>query len=1226
MDFLPLPPDPTIETPETPFLSSEDWDLGPFCTYLNRKHLDLGLAEAPDLPINDARLTVKLQWLFDAIPAPKLQAFVQTWLFFGLLAEFLSLNELEDGTRLVSHEEAREELASLYREFSKESDNGKLLIGKPLLAKSAVLTERLNMSANIGSRFHYLHWCLTRSMLIINNCFNQLDYSVHYSITGLGEFFVTKLHADSYFTNPRTIMPTAGFNWFRHYMKAGGDLEEQMLNVGWCPSQIENIRNYFQGVSSLHYISRLRPQTKRDDHANCSTYSCQAFQIDMAKYKPRHTSPSCQCEDLCVDETELTRMLRTSGSYPVLRINTGGDNTTPVQITMETYEEGVNYVALSHVWADGLGNPHSNALPSCQVIKIAQSVAQLNQSLNSNGDAGSEYRVWVDTICCPVELGGKAIALERIADVYRNSTHVLVFDSSVSVLNTATSDIAEMLLRTFCCSAWMRRLWTLQEAILPKSLCVQFEDKAIPATDLMRDLYLAGMNDKRLLRIWHDLGNQFNFLRSPEDASRSLEDIYHYPQLLLLTRAIHFRTVSVPSDEPLCLAVLMSLEIEGLTLMRDGEERMARVWAAIAERFGGISTALVFFLEDTLSMKGWRWAPKSLLGGLGKDSTLDLDSRSLRFSVSKPVTPFSLGRPTPRGLRMKAKGGYLKVTPLRENFDLLPWSGVTKRTVEPYVTIYHEALKRWFRLADWHRSHKLGGWSDEERKDYDEKHPTPLFDCIQSNKSALIIQNFDLDAELMVAVLGTAADGLDDDGEQQATVFERERTVMFIPLGDNYVRLINKVIAIADKLAGDQVTSDLLACGKDPNPARAECLGKVKEWLENTVAQVWKEDPEFAELVRQTMGEDMEGSAWPMVILESSNLITMNDTEEDHVCAVIGGRTPHGDLSAFQKQRGAMLKGKGYEKAPERHCQQFVVGKHIKEAHKLWVFKAKAASTKSATSWKNARRLPESRESTSTLTRAPPPFWHNGSYFANQMWLDGIFMGDSFYAKWTRLFDSNNETAWNDVLTQFTVIGTHTRNSKSNLLVHGWADPAKAAKWADPNTGKAPHVWGRAVGWYFMALMETLQVFPESHPGYKRLLSYFVDLASGVQQAQDNETGGWWQVMDEPSPGMKGNYIEASGSAMFTYGLLKGINLGYLDQDQFLGTAKSAYQGLIEQFIEVDDSGTVHYKGTVQECGLAVDDPSFEYYTIVPTETEDYKGSGPFMLAAYERETWASKA
>ncbi len=351
----------------------------------------------------------------------------------------------------------------------------------------------------------------------------------------------------------------------------------------------------------------------------------------------------------------------------------------------------------------------------------------------------------------------------------------------------------------------------------------------------------------------------------------------------MLQRAIHFRTVSVQSDEPLCIAVLMSLQIEGLTSLTDGEERMARVWAALAQTLGGFSTSLVFYLEETLSLKGWRWAPKSLLGSLGEDSTMGMDERSLRFSVPKPVTPFSVGIPTPRGLRMKAHGGFLTATPIRENFGLQPWKGVTKNVIEAHVLIYREATKDWFRLADWHRSRKLGSWSAEERKAYDQKHPSPIFDCIQSNNAALIFKDFDAEAQVMISILGKSQECADDDDDQRAMLFERERTVMCWRLGSKEVTLLNKVIAISNRLADDQVTANLLACGQEASPERDECLAAVRKWLETTVDQEWKEDPEFAHLVEDIMGDDMEGSAWPLILVDYSNVIYMKDSEADQV-------------------------------------------------------------------------------------------------------------------------------------------------------------------------------------------------------------------------------------------------------------------------------------------------------------------------------------------------------
>lgn len=204
-------------------------------------------------------------------------------------------------------------------------------------------------------------------------------------------------------------------------------------------------------------------------------------------------------------------------------------------------------------------------------------------------------------------------------------------------------------------------------------------------------------------------------------------------------------------------------------------------------------------------------------------------------------------------------------------------------------------------------------------------------------------------------------------------------------------------------------------------------------------------------------------------------------------------------------------------------------------------------------------------------------------------------MADSFYSKWTRLFDAGNTTAWDDILLQYYIINKHARTPESGLLVHGWADTDNLteAPWAIPETGRAPHVWGRADGWYFMSLIEVLQTFPADHEGYRTLLGYYTSLAEALQRAQDPASGGWWQVMDEPYPGQEGNYIEASGSAMFTFGLMKGIDLGYLNKVDYFDTARTAYLGLVKNFIEEGDSA-LSYTGTVAECGLGSANATYE--------------------------------
>lgn len=148
------------------------------------------------------------------------------------------------------------------------------------------------------------------------------------------------------------------------------------------------------------------------------------------------------------------------------------------------------------------------------------------------------------------------------------------------------------------------------------------------------------------------------------------------------------------------------------------------------------------------------------------------------------------------------------------------------------------------------------------------------------------------------------------------------------------------------------------------------------------------------------------------------------------------------------------------------------------------------------------------REQLNRWPRTPSGgFWHRAPDYKNQMWLDGIYMADTFYATYISYFEPTNVTAWNDIALQFDLIEKHCRNHTSNLLYHGYSED-KTAVWADPVTGASPHVWDRGLGWYFVALVEVLQVYPSHLPGYARLHTYFTTLADGVKKAQ-HVSGGW---------------------------------------------------------------------------------------------------------------------
>ncbi|KAF2739832.1 glycosyl hydrolase-like protein family 88 [Polyplosphaeria fusca] len=245
-------------------------------------------------------------------------------------------------------------------------------------------------------------------------------------------------------------------------------------------------------------------------------------------------------------------------------------------------------------------------------------------------------------------------------------------------------------------------------------------------------------------------------------------------------------------------------------------------------------------------------------------------------------------------------------------------------------------------------------------------------------------------------------------------------------------------------------------------------------------------------------------------------------------------------------------------------------------------------------------------------------FWHRAPKYPNQMWLDGIYMADVFYATYTHLFDRANGSAWEDIALQFDLVETHCRNATSGLLVHGY-DESKSAPWADGVSGASPHVWDRAVGWYFMALVEVLQVYPQELSGYARLRGYFGRLAEALRRVQDGG-GGWWLVMDEGDEGREGNYIESSATAMFAYGYLKGARTGLLESG-YRETAKKAYGLLVDRFVKREENGTLSWEGTVL-VGSLDKNASYEYYISVPLSENDGKGAGPFMFASVEMEMW----
>jgi unsaturated rhamnogalacturonyl hydrolase len=239
-------------------------------------------------------------------------------------------------------------------------------------------------------------------------------------------------------------------------------------------------------------------------------------------------------------------------------------------------------------------------------------------------------------------------------------------------------------------------------------------------------------------------------------------------------------------------------------------------------------------------------------------------------------------------------------------------------------------------------------------------------------------------------------------------------------------------------------------------------------------------------------------------------------------------------------------------------------------------------------------------------------FWHKLRY-PNQMWLDGLYMGSPFYAQYAMFFQEPE--LFDDVVKQFLVVHSHTYDPKTGLNYHAW-DEKRIQKWADPNTGCSPNFWGRAEGWYAMALVDVLDYLPLNHAGRPKLIAILNQVAAGIKKYQDPVTGLWYQVLD--MGGKEGNYLEATASSMFSYALLKAVQKGYVSKD-YLNTARKGYEGIVKHLVKENTDGTISLTKCCSVAGLGGNpyrSGTFEYYISEPVRDNDPKGVGPFIMAS----------
>ena len=620
MEHLPCPGSATSRSRiVVPYVCQEEYDGGEFLTYPSRR--TDGLPDLHTTGLFPGQLLYSHQMQLASLSKHEIESFYQTWLFFGLIHEILgSLYVAEDHIYTCKD----------------QGSHTKMVSTSKLITALEEWVARVQ-AGRVEPTVTYAHvaqcLCLTHAALSIQAVRSNFDPNIKLSIASLGQTFTYAVNKASNITNPvqDNKCPLTWRGLIHDSYWRG-----RLLAYGWCVCEVKLILDTTLSLQTLYFLSCLDKTSSEHSHERCDTLQCVAYQNDLDKYQTQHVSKDCTCMELSIDSEALYNILRTK-SLPLIRIKTGqtiGELTVDIVPSRPTSR----YVALSHVWADGLGNPYANAMPSCQLSDIAKLVQELNTAARSldaqdHRVAGKdveekeeELLLWCDTLCCPVQSReAKNLALEYMYQTYQKATHVLVLDASLKRCDMENLEIDETSMRILT-SPWMRRLWTLQEGALPavtNRLWFQLSHRALNLRELRmnaRDKFFTSISQQGLA------GDMLKRLGSFANIFSTDHPKHTRANLGRVIEALLYRSVSLSSDEPLLVGNLLGLDPAQILNGGDGAvaSRVSRLWRMMPSAACGIPSSLLFRLGPRLAAPGLRWAPATLL--VGNDTNLIIQS------------------------------------------------------------------------------------------------------------------------------------------------------------------------------------------------------------------------------------------------------------------------------------------------------------------------------------------------------------------------------------------------------------------------------------------------------------------------------------------------------------------------------------------------------------------------------------------------------------------------
>lgn len=384
-------------------------------------------------------------------------------------------------------------------------------------------------------------------------------------------------------------------------------LEERMVDLNWCPYWVQTyVASY--SVATINYIAALTRTTMVEDHGACTTNRCVAHNVDMQHYQTKHVKDGCQCSFLGPSISKIQASIN-EGNVPLIRCTEAPGGRILVDVIEA--EPGVEYTAISHVWSGGLGNPHSNSLPECQLRRLTQrmqdialvesewfwfrliergfkyvnipSKAQIKSSLLSCGiktTPRSKAIFWLDTLCVPTTLEHSALrrkAIDQMAFIYAGADRILVLDPELQDLEMENMSNEQICAYLTCC-AWRTRCWPYQEGRLARDRMYLLKYGIYHHSASLRRIEKANLDIKRGRRLRNDTdvlhSAVASFWEDMNDVKNASKDL-HAGEFLKTWNSLSLRSTTKSEDLHGILAVLLGLSSREILSLRLQERTKA---------------------------------------------------------------------------------------------------------------------------------------------------------------------------------------------------------------------------------------------------------------------------------------------------------------------------------------------------------------------------------------------------------------------------------------------------------------------------------------------------------------------------------------------------------------------------------------------------------------------------------------------------------------------------